>query len=116
MKRNNLNEIKELDIKALFEKAKALKLEINEGVMDKNMDKHKDLKTVSKKRKDLAQILTIHRQKQQVLELEKKAEGRLLVTEPKSEIAKKEPKLEAKLKKNKVKKVVVAEKKGVKKS
>jgi ribosomal protein L29 len=115
MKRNNLNEIKELDIKALFDRAKSLKVEINEGVMDKNMDKYKDLKTVSKKRKDLAQILTIHRQKQLVLELEKKAEGRQVATEPKSEITKKEPKLEAKPKKKNVKKVA-AEKKGAKKS
>lgn len=76
MKRNNLNEVKDLDIKALFERAKALKIEISETIMDKNMDKHKDLKTVSKKRKDLAQVLTILRQKELVQELETKAEGK----------------------------------------
>ncbi len=92
MKRNSLNEVKELDIKALFEKAKALKLEMNESVMDKNMDKHKDLKTISKKRKDLAQVLTILRQKTLVQDLEKKAEGVKVVasSEIKTAPAKKE--------------------------
>ena len=61
MKKNDFVQIKGLDIKELMSKAKELKLEISNLVMDKNMKKTKDLKTVSKKRKDLAQVLTIAR-------------------------------------------------------
>lgn len=83
MKRNALNEIKELDVKALFDKAKALKLEVAYSVMDRNMEKNKDLKHTAKKRKDLAQILTILRQKQLLQDLELKAENAAgIKTEP----------------------------------
>lgn len=64
MKRNDFIEMKSLDEKALTQKAKSLKGEIAELVLDKNMNKLKDLKVIFKKRKDRAQILTILRQKQ----------------------------------------------------
>lgn len=71
MKRQQLIQIKGLSLKELKEKAKALKSEIADLVMDKNMKKLKDLKTIFKKRKDLAQVLTVLRQKQMLEELEK---------------------------------------------
>jgi len=75
MKKNELAQIKGLDIKELTEKAKTLKAEISKLTMEKNMKKLKDLKTISKKRKDLAQILTVLRQKQLLEELTPKTEN-----------------------------------------
>ena len=72
MKKNDLIQIKGLDIKELRVKVKAIKGEIVNMELDKNMKKLKDLKTVSKKRKDLAQVLTILRQKELLGELESK--------------------------------------------
>lgn len=72
MKRNQLNDIKQLDKLALLELAKKARIEIADLIMDKNMAKLKDLKSISKKRKDLAQILTILKQKELVEELESK--------------------------------------------
>lgn len=71
MKRNELAEIKGLDLKALRGKAMSLRDEIASLVMDKNMKKLKDIKMISKKRKDLSQILTITRQQQLLEQLEK---------------------------------------------
>lgn len=70
MKRNELAEIKGLDIRGLFAKQKSLKEEIAGLVMDKNMKKLKDTRVISKKKKDLAQILTVMRQKQLLEQLE----------------------------------------------
>ena len=70
MKRQQLIQIKGLDLKELKEKAKALKSEIADLVMDKNMKKLKDLKIIRKKRKDLAQVLTVARQKEMLQQLE----------------------------------------------
>ena len=64
MKRNDFLEIKNLDEKALIVKANGLKDRIAELVLDKNMNKLKDLKVIFKKRRDLAQTLTVLRQKQ----------------------------------------------------
>lgn len=69
MKKNDLTQIKGLDLKELSIKAKALKDEIANLIMDKSMKKLKGIKMISKKRKDLAQILTIFRQKQMLEEL-----------------------------------------------
>lgn len=74
MKKNELVIVKGLNIKELREKARTLKKEISEVVMDKNMKKLKDLKTSFKKRKDLAQVLTVLRQKTILAELEPKVE------------------------------------------
>ena len=70
MKRQQLIQIKGLSLKELKEKAKALKSEIADLVMDKNMKKLKDLKIIRKKRKDLTQVLTVARQKEMLQQLE----------------------------------------------
>jgi len=72
MKKNELTQIKGLDTKELNEKAKAIKRDLADLILDKNMKKLKDLKTISKIRKELAQVLTILRQKQLLTELESK--------------------------------------------
>ena len=70
MKKNELAQIKGLDLKELRLKAKSLKDEINNLVMDINMKKLKDIKMISKKRKDIARILTVIKQKQLLAKLE----------------------------------------------
>lgn len=70
MKKNEFKQIKELSVSQLQGKAKVLKNEMADLVLDKNMKKIKDLKIVSKKRKELAQILTVVRQKESLGELE----------------------------------------------
>ncbi len=59
MKKQQLAEIKKSDKKFLTEEVKKIKKEIADLVLDKNMNKLKDLKVIAKKRKDLAQILTV---------------------------------------------------------
>jgi ribosomal protein L29 len=66
------NEIKVLDITALIMRSKALKLEMSELILDKNINKIKNLKSLSAKRKDLARILTTLSQKQMIASLEPK--------------------------------------------
>lgn len=72
------NEIKVLDIAALVTKAKALKIDIDDLVMDKNMNKLKDLKTISKRKKELARVFTVLSQKEMI--------GKLESREPKEEV------------------------------
>ncbi len=74
MKKNEFVQIKGLDLKELKVKAKTLKDEIVNLTLDKNMKKLKDLKMVSKKKKELAQILTLMRQKELLAELETKVQ------------------------------------------
>lgn len=81
MKHKDLLDIKALDAVSLLEKSKKLREDMAEMILDKNMNKVKDLKSVSRMRKDLAQILTIVRQKQLLNELEIKP----LVKEDKGE-------------------------------
>lgn len=76
MKKNEFNQLKGLPAGELAEKAKSLKKEITDAIFDKNMKKLKDTKTVFKKRKDLAKILTVLGQKQLIEELESKAEDK----------------------------------------
>lgn len=71
MKKNDFNQMKNSDIKELLIKVKTLKAEIADLVMDKNSRKLKDLKAISKKRKDVSQVLTIVKQKQIMSDLEK---------------------------------------------
>lgn len=73
MKRNELIQIKALDIKELQIKAKSLKDEIASLVIDKNTNKLKDKKAIFKKRKDLAKLKTILRQKELLVKLEDKS-------------------------------------------
>lgn len=61
-------------MKDLTVKIKAIKKDLADLELDKNMKKLKDLKSLSKKRKDLAQILTVVRQKQLLEALESKME------------------------------------------
>lgn len=74
MKRNDLLEIKKLDQKELIDKVKNLQSGVAELKFSKNMGKLKDVRAVYKKRKDLAQVLTILRQKQLLKELEARVE------------------------------------------
>lgn len=69
MKKNDLQEIKKLDEKALIAKAVLLKQEVSSLVLDKNTNVLKDARKIFKVRKDLAQILTVLRQKQLITEL-----------------------------------------------
>lgn len=63
--------MKNLGIKELAEKIKGLKKDIANLVMEKNMKKLKDLKMISKKRKETAQMLTLIRQKEFLMKFEK---------------------------------------------
>ncbi len=71
MKRQEFAAIKGLDIKELRLKLKTFKKEIADLTMDKNMKKLKDLKSIDKKRKELAQVLTVLNQKELLAKLEK---------------------------------------------
>ena len=71
MKKNDLLDIKALDEKSLRQKVKQARVELSDLVLDKGMNKLKDVKTISKKRRDLARLLTILRQKELLSELEK---------------------------------------------
>ena len=70
MKRNDLLDTKKLNEVELVGKIKLLKKEIADLVMDRNMNKLTDLKSIGKKRKEIAQIMTIIRQKQLINEFE----------------------------------------------
>lgn len=72
MKKKEFIQIKGLDLKELNVKVTALRGEIANLTMDKNMKKLKDIKMISKKKKEVAQILTLIKQKTALLELESK--------------------------------------------
>lgn len=76
MKKNEFVQIKGLDLKELKTKASGLREEIANLVLDKNMKKLKDKKSIFKKKKDLAQVLTVVRQKELLIELENKKESK----------------------------------------
>ncbi|OGE37759.1 50S ribosomal protein L29 [Candidatus Daviesbacteria bacterium RIFCSPLOWO2_01_FULL_39_12] len=75
MKKSELAQVKGLDIKELKNKAKSLRDEVANLVIDKNTNKLKDKKAIFKKRKDLAKVLTVLRQKELLNELETKTGG-----------------------------------------
>lgn len=75
MKKNDFVQIKGLDVKELRLRVKAIKSEIADLISDKNMKKLKDLNSISKKRKDLAQVLTVLRQKELLKQLESRVES-----------------------------------------
>lgn len=62
MKRNDLNDLKKSDKKTLLSKAKSLRLEIKDLVIQLNMGNVKNYKSLKAKRRDLAQTLTVARQ------------------------------------------------------
>lgn len=72
MKKTEFIQIKGMDVKELKEKIRSFKKEIADLTLDKNMKKIKDLKSIGKKRKDTAQILTVIRQKELLKALESK--------------------------------------------
>jgi len=76
VKKTDLKAIKELTIKDLSVKAEVFRKELADlslAVLDKT-NKGKDVKLAFKKRKDLAQVLTVMRQKELVAGLESRAE------------------------------------------
>lgn len=82
MRKNDFHETKNLNIKALIEKVRISKVELSDLIMDKNIGKLKDLRSVSKKRRDIAQLQTVLRQKQLLEQLE----SRIKVRESSSKI------------------------------
>ncbi len=70
MKRQQLAEIKQLTVKEILTKVIVSKKELSNLILDKNMDKLKDKKVLAKKKKDIAQMLTVARQKQLLEQLE----------------------------------------------
>lgn len=64
MKKNDFIDIKGLDKKSLVKKAHDLKKEISELVLDKNMNRLSNVKSIDRKKYDLAQVLTVLRQKE----------------------------------------------------
>lgn len=84
------NDIKVLDIATLLSKAKALRAEIRDSVLDKNIGKVKNLKSISRNKKDLARILTVVSQKQAISKLE--TSGKNLESSEKTTEVKKEKK------------------------
>lgn len=75
MKKQEFVQIKGLDLKELKVKAGVLRAEIANLTLDKNMKKLKDLKTISKKKKELAKVLTVIRQKELLIQLETEVES-----------------------------------------
>lgn len=70
MKKNDLKELLGLSIVELEKKSKELIKQIEELTFDKNMKKLKDVKSITKKKQDLARVLTVKRQKEMLEELE----------------------------------------------
>lgn len=79
MKKTDLKDIKDLDILAIRQKVATAKHEMADLVLDKNMKKLKDTSVIRKKRLDIAQMLTVLRQK----ELLKQAEPKIDTKETK---------------------------------
>ena len=71
-KRTEFIEIKNLSVEELVKRLVVTKKELMSLTLDKNMDKQKDVKLVLKKRKEIAQLATVLRQKQLLVKLEAK--------------------------------------------
>lgn len=70
MKKNDLTELKNLNIPAIEAKVADAKKDLANLVIDKNMSKLGDFKVLDKKRKDVAQMLTVLNQKLELQKLE----------------------------------------------
>lgn len=70
MKRNDLAEIKKIDIKSVIERIKKAQKEIAGLVIDKNTGKLANLRTIKNRRRDIAQMMTVVKQKQLLEKLE----------------------------------------------
>jgi ribosomal protein L29 len=66
----DMTTVKNMDTKSVLATAKQMRGDIADLMVDKNMNKLKDLKSINKKRKDLARVLTILNQKQVLAKLE----------------------------------------------
>lgn len=71
-KKTEFTEIKVLSIEELIKRLLVARKELVDLSLDKNMGKQKDVKLGLKKRKEIAQLSTILRQKQLLSELEVK--------------------------------------------
>ncbi|MDO8638104.1 MAG: 50S ribosomal protein L29 [Candidatus Daviesbacteria bacterium] len=71
MKKTEFSEIKKMEIKPLLVKVKSAQKEILGFILDKSTGKMTNLKIIKNKRKDLAQMMTVLKQKQMLQELEK---------------------------------------------
>lgn len=69
MKKQALAEIKNIDIQALKGRMQHSDEEMQKLVLDKSINKLTDVKTLRRKRKDIAQIATILRQKELLKQL-----------------------------------------------
>ena len=76
MKRNDLSEVKKIATKDLVERVKKARVELIKLRIDKSMGKVSDLKAILKKRQDLAQLLTVLKQKQLLTEIEKEQDAK----------------------------------------
>lgn len=94
MKKNDFLEIKNLTVENLFKKIKVSKLEIADLILDKNMNKLKDLKSILKKRHEIAQMMTVLNQKKLLEKLEATVEKKekKIVKVSKKRVSKKEEK------------------------
>ncbi len=70
MKKNDFLEIKNLDAKTLMDRARIIRGELADLRVEKGINKLTDLKVITKKRKDLAKILTVVNQKRLIEKLE----------------------------------------------
>lgn len=74
MKKTEFSEVKKMEIKPLLGKIKNAQKEILGLILDKSTSKVTNVKVIKNKRKDLAQMITVLRQKQILTELENKYE------------------------------------------
>jgi ribosomal protein L29 len=74
MRKNDLNEIKNANVDAISAKIAQAKKDVTSSIIDKNMNKLGDLKSIYKKKRDIAQLSTILNQKLEVERLEKNLE------------------------------------------
>lgn len=74
MKKTEFAEIKKMEIQPLLGKIKNAQKEILGFILDKSTNKITNLKVIKNKRRDLAQMMTVLRQKQILQELEEKHE------------------------------------------
>jgi ribosomal protein L29 len=74
MRKNDLNEIKNANVDAISAKIAQAKKDVTSLIIDKNMNKLGDLKSIYKKKRDIAQLSTILNQKLEVERLEKNLE------------------------------------------
>ncbi len=73
----DINTIKAMDIKSIMASANQMRSEIADLMVEKNLKKLKDLKSIDKKRKNLARTLTVLNMKKAIQKLEEKEEKKV---------------------------------------